>query len=177
LGIGILTLFAFSADNWRRPQAEVAALMHLFARFLESETPRLITNGVRLEVIGRRDRLKQALRAAISKAEKATSGGDSLRLRVAVDYSGRESILAAARALPYISGQALAAALGPPVDLLIRTGGEQRLSDFLLWESAYAELVFSRRMWPDFDAADLAGAVRQFRSRERRVGGVPVRSS
>jgi len=176
LGIGILTLFAFSADNWRRPQTEVAALMDLFAHFLESETPRLITNGVQFEVIGRRDRLDQALRAAIWKAEKATSPGARLRLRVAVDYSGRESILAAARALPYISRQALAAALGPPVDLLIRTGGEKRLSDFLLWESAYAELVFSRRMWPDFDASDLAGAVSHFRSRERRFGAIPVTS-
>lgn len=174
LGIGVLTLFAFSADNWRRPTAEVAALMKLFAQFLESETERCIENGVRLQVIGRRDRLAEPLCRAISRAEALTAGGTRLLLRIAVDYSGREAILAAARELPDLSGEALGGALGPAVDLLIRTGGERRLSDFLLWESAYAELVFSRRMWPDFGADDLAGAVREFRGRERRYGGVGV---
>jgi undecaprenyl diphosphate synthase len=174
LGIGVLTLFAFSADNWRRPAAEVGALMKLFAQFLESETARCIENGVRLEVIGRRDRLSQPLCRAIARAEAATCGGTRLLLRIAVDYSGREAILAAARELSNLSGEALGGVLGPAVDLLIRTGGERRLSDFLLWESAYAELIFSRRMWPDFGADDLAGAVREFRGRERRFGGVPV---
>jgi undecaprenyl diphosphate synthase len=174
LGIGVLTLFAFSADNWRRPAMEVAALMRLFAQFLESETERCIENGVRLEVIGRRDRLEQPLCRAIARAEALTAGGTRLLLRIAVDYSGREAILAAARELATLSGEALGVVLGPAVDLLIRTGGERRLSDFLLWESAYAELVFSRRMWPDFGADDLAGAVREFRGRERRFGGVPV---
>jgi len=174
LGIGVLTLFAFSADNWRRPAVEVAALMKLFAQFLESETERCIGNGVRLEVIGRRDRLDRPLCRAIASAEALTSGGTRLLLRIAVDYSGREAILAAARELTDLSGEALGGVLGPAVDMLIRTGGERRLSDFLLWESAYAELVFSRRMWPDFGADDLAGAVREFRGRERRFGGVPV---
>lgn len=174
LGIGVLTLFAFSADNWRRPAVEVTALMKLFGQFLESESARCIENGVRLEVIGRRDRLAEPLCRAIARAELLTCSGTRLLLRIAVDYSGREAILAAARELPNLSGEALGGVLGPPVDLLIRTGGERRLSDFLLWESAYAELIFSRRMWPDFGADDLAGAVREFRGRERRFGGVPV---
>jgi len=174
LGIGVLTLFAFSADNWRRPPAEVAALMALFGRFLESETGRCVEHGVRLEVIGRRDRLDESLRRAMARTEAITAAGAGLRLRLAVDYSGREAILAAAKELPALSRDALGGALGPPVDLLIRTGGERRLSDFLLWECAYAELVFSRRMWPDFAAEDLAGAVREFRGRERRFGAVPA---
>lgn len=172
LGIGILTLFAFSADNWRRPAAEVQSLMTLFRSFLESETPAAIENGVRVEVIGRRDRLKPVLRDAIFRAETLTARGTRLCLRLAVDYSGRDAILSAVRQLPKLSHEALAQALGPPVDLLIRTGGEHRLSDFLLWESAYAELIFSHRMWPDFDGDDLAGAIREFHGRERRFGGV-----
>ena len=111
---------------------------------------------------------------AIAQAEAATAGGSRLRLRIAVDYSGRESIVRAARQLPDPTPESLARLLGPPVDLLIRTGGEQRLSDFLLWECAYAELIFSRRMWPDFDKTDLESAVAQFRARERRFGTVPV---
>jgi undecaprenyl diphosphate synthase len=158
-GVGALTLFAFSADNWKRPPSEVATLMRLFARHLRAEPPRLIENGVRLEVIGRRDRLPAALLAAIEAAERETAGGTKLHLRVAVDYSARESIRA---------GRIL-----PDVDLLIRTGGEQRLSDFLLWECAYAELYFTDTMWPDFGAAELTAAVREFRARQRRFGGVP----
>ena len=158
-GIGTLTLFAFSADNWRRPPAEVAALMALLEGHLQAETARSVENGVRLEFIGRRDRIRPALGRAIERAEAATAEGARLRLRIAVDYSGREAIRAGD--------------IGPAVDLLVRTGGEQRLSDFLLWECAYAELIFSRRMWPDFDAADLEAAVREFRGRERRFGGLP----
>jgi undecaprenyl diphosphate synthase len=173
LGIGVLTLFAFSSDNWRRPGAEVRALMLLLAHFLARETPRAIANGVRVEAIGRRDRLDPAVREAIAETEAATARGRRLHLRIAIDYSARDAILAAARETPLVSIDALGAALGPPVDLLIRTGGEQRLSDFLLWECAYAEFVFSRRMWPEFSAADLAAAVREFRGRERRFGGVP----
>jgi len=173
-GIGILTLFAFSSDNWRRPAEEVAALMQLLAAYLESETARCISNGVSLEVIGRRDRLDRSLAAAIAGAERATAAGAQLRLRVALDYSGRGAILAAARAARDLSFDAVANALGPPVDLLIRTGGERRLSDFLLWESAYAELVFLPTMWPDFGATHLAAAVREFRSRQRRFGAVPA---
>jgi len=159
LGVASLTLFAFSADNWKRPAAEVSALMRLFARHLRVETPRLIKQGVRLEVVGRRDRLPAPLIAAIESAEAATAAGTVMRLRLAVDYSSRESI-AARRLLP-------------DVDLLIRTGGEQRLSDFLLWECAYAELYFTERMWPDFVEADLAAALQEFRARQRRFGAIP----
>jgi len=172
-GIGILTLFAFSSDNWRRPPAEVDALMGLLARYLEKESERLVRNSVRLEVIGRRDRLHPALCRAIANTEGATAGGTRLWLRIAFDYSARDAILTAARRVASLSRESLEHALGPPVDLLIRTGGERRLSDFLLWECAYAELVFSTRMWPDFSAADLAAAVRDFRGRNRRFGAVP----
>src|SRR5438132_1366439 len=140
LGVAALTLYAFSADNWKRPAAEVAALMRLLARYLRTETPRLAQNDVRLELIGRRDRLPGPLLAAIGAAEHATARGARLHLRLAVDYSSRWAIGAAA--------------LLPDVDLLIRTGGEQRLSDFLLWECAYAELYFTDTMWPDFGAAE-----------------------
>ena len=159
LGVGILTLYAFSSDNWRRPPTEVSGLMELLDIYLRKETRRCLENGVRLEVIGRRDRLDRRLVSAIERTEAATAAGSTLTLRVAVDYSAREAIL---------GGK-----IGPDVDLLIRTGGEQRLSDFLLWECAYAELIFSRRMWPDFDEHDLAAAVREFQTRERRFGGVP----
>ena len=159
LGIGILTLYAFSSDNWRRPPAEVSALMDLLGFYVRKETARCRENGVRLEVIGRRDRLNPKLVAAIERSEAATAGGTTLTLRVAVDYSARDAIRRGT--------------IGPDVDLLIRTGGEQRLSDFLLWECAYAELVFSRRMWPEFDENDLTAAIREFRARERRFGNVP----
>jgi len=171
-GIGALTLFAFSADNWRRPRNEVDALMDLLAGYLETETQRAISNHARLEVIGRRDRLGPSLAAVIDRAEGATAGGNGLRVRLAVDYSARDAIVAAARGQLDLSREAMGQALGPPVDLLIRTGGERRLSDFLLWEAAYAELVFSRVMWPDFGAADLAQALREFRGRERRYGAI-----
>jgi undecaprenyl diphosphate synthase len=172
-GIGTLSLFAFSSDNWRRPRLEVDALMRLLAQYLEKEADRCLRNGVRLEVIGRRDRLNSSLRQAIAQAEMATAAGKRLWLRIAFDYSGRDAILAAARRVGSLSRESLGRALGPPVDLLIRTGGERRLSDFLLWECAYAELVFSPRMWPDFGAADLAAAVREFRGRDRRFGAIP----
>jgi undecaprenyl diphosphate synthase len=173
LGIAVLTLFAFSSDNWRRPQFEVDALMGLLDLYLDHETPRAVERGVRLEVIGRRDRLEPGLRARIAAAEHATRHGRRLRLRMAVDYSARDAILAAARTAAELSREAIGEALGPAVDLMIRTGGERRLSDFLLWESAYAELVFCRAMWPDFGASDLAAAVREFRGRDRRFGDVP----
>ena len=172
-GVGILTLFAFSSDNWRRPREEVEGLMRLLADYLRKETGRAVDNGVRIEIIGRRDRLDGGLRAAIERAEGATASGTRLHLRIAVDYSGRDAILAAARRVANLSRESLEDALGPPVDLLIRTGGERRLSDFLLWECAYAELIFWRRMWPDFGGEDLLGAVREFRGRDRRFGAVP----
>ncbi len=183
LGIGVLTIYAFSADNWRRPPSEVAVLMRLFREFLRGETARCIENGVRLEVIGRRDRIDGRLRRRIAATEQATAAGGRLHLRVALDYSSRDAILRAAQCLrpetvPTRNSFARLLAIvdhGTPVpqlDLLIRTGGERRLSDFLLWEAAYAELIFLDRMWPDFDAADLAAAVREFEARERRFGGL-----
>jgi undecaprenyl diphosphate synthase len=159
LGIGILTLYAFSSDNWRRPPTEIRALMELLDLYLRKETRRCLENGVRLEMIGRRDRLDAKLVASIERTEAATAACNTLTLRVAVDYSARDAIQ---------KGK-----IGPDVDLLIRTGGEQRLSDFLLWECAYAELIFSRRMWPDFSEQALAAAIREFQSRERRFGAVP----
>jgi len=173
LGVAVLTLFAFSADNWRRPQAEVDGLMRLLSLYLDRQTQRAVDRGVRLEVIGRRDRLNDSLRDRIAAAEQATRHGQRLWLRMAVDYSARDAILAAARTTE-LSREALSQALGPAVDLVIRTGGERRLSDFLLWESAYAELIFSRTMWPDFGPSDLAAAVREFRARDRRFGAVPA---
>jgi undecaprenyl diphosphate synthase len=160
LGIAALTLYAFSADNWKRPTGEVTALMRLFARYLRSETARLRAHDVHLEIVGRRDRLPAQLVAAIALAEGATVTGSRLCLRLAIDYSARWAIRAGA--------------ILPDVDLLIRTGGEQRLSDFLLWECAYAELYFSETMWPDFGAAELARAVAAFRARERRFGSLPT---
>ncbi|HZT89512.1 MAG TPA: di-trans,poly-cis-decaprenylcistransferase [Stellaceae bacterium] len=183
LGIATLTLFAFSADNWRRPRPEVDALMALLRRYLRTEIARLAESGTRLSVIGRRDRLPGRLSDEIARAERLAAGGRRLHLRIAVDYSSREAILAAV---------ARCAASQPPsretfgrlvsggdagrddVDLLIRSGGEKRLSDFLLWECAYAELCFTDRMWPDFGAEDLAKAVADYRRRERRFGGVPA---
>src|SRR5687767_1840346 len=176
LGIGILTLFAFSSDNWRRPPEEVETLMRLMEVYLDEETPRCVAQGVRLEVIGRRDRLDAALRDAISRAEYATAGGGRLWLRIAVDYSARDAILAAARGVKELSLDALGKALGPTVDLLIRTGGERRLSDFLLWECAYAELVFVDTFWPDFDEAAFDAALREFARRDRRFGRVSTSS-
>ena len=177
LGISILTLFAFSSDNWRRPAVEVDVLMKLMENYLDRETARCVKEGVRIEVIGRRDRLAPRLALAIAVAEAATAAGGRLHLRIAVDYSGRDAILRAAdgvqRGEGPVSRELLDNELGPPVDLLIRTGGEQRLSDFLLWESAYAELVFSRRMWPDFTPAELESAVREFHTRQRRFGAIP----
>jgi len=165
LGIATLTAYAFSADNWKRPIAEVNGLMALLAWYLKDETPRLLAENVRLTVIGRRDRLPVALILTIERAEAVTRNCNGLHLRLAVDYSSREAILRA-------SGRDFDELL--PVDLLIRTGGEQRLSDFLLWECAYAELFFTKRMWPEFDGHDLRDAVRDFRRRERRFGGVPA---
>ncbi len=185
LGIGILTLYAFSSDNWARPPQEVAALMTLLEEYLARETPHCVENGIRLQVIGRRDRIPAALVEAIEAAEAATAEGRALTLRLAIDYSGRDAILrAAARALSADacgSREAFSAVLGqvegcsggaPDVDLLIRTGGEQRLSDFLLWECAYAELYFTPTLWPDFTDRDLREAVVEFRRRDRRFGRV-----
>ena len=173
LGIDTLTLYAFSEDNWNRPPREVAALMKLLGHYLVQETRRCIDNGVRLQAIGRRDRLGAPLVSLLEKTERATSGGRRLHLRLAIDYSARSSIVEAARRMKgEPTEEKLSAQLGPDVDLLIRTSGEQRLSDFLLWECAYAEMVFTPRMWPAFGKADLAAAVEEFHGRERRFGAL-----
>jgi undecaprenyl diphosphate synthase len=184
-GIGMLTLYAFSADNWARPSREVALLMRLFRRYLVAETDRCVTNDVRMRIIGRRDRIPGELLRAINAAEEATRQCERLELRIAVDYSSRDALVRAAEYLNRdepVTREALSRAMcrvdhwdGPyrDVDLLIRTGGEQRLSDFLLWECAYAELYFTDRRWPDFTATDLQNAVAEFHSRERRFGTVP----
>jgi undecaprenyl diphosphate synthase len=179
-GVGTLTLYAFSSDNWRRPRTEVSALMALLRFYLANEVESLVRNGVRLSVIGRRDRLPDGLSDAIGRAEAATASGDVLHLRIAVDYSARDAILkAAAKAAGMgnltreIFSQLVTGEPGlRDVDLVIRTSGEKRLSDFLLWESAYAELHFTERMWPDFEAEDLAEALTSFHRRERRFGGL-----
>jgi undecaprenyl diphosphate synthase len=178
----VLTLYAFSADNWTRPAQEVTSLMRLLKRYLVSETARCLDNGVRLSVIGRRDRLSADLVRTIENTEQLTSRGDGLQLRLAIDYSARESI---ARAAALVRGQecsqdefercladAVNSDVHAPVDLLIRTGGERRLSDFLLWESAYAELLFVDQYWPDFDEAAFDSALREFANRDRRFGGL-----
>ncbi|MBI1789010.1 MAG: di-trans,poly-cis-decaprenylcistransferase [Acidobacteria bacterium] len=161
-GVGVtdLTLYAFSSDNWGRPPAEVSALLRQLQEYLRKEISRCAQHGVRVEVIGRRDRLPVPLQATIQFAEYKTAHAGKLRLRLAIDYSSRWAI-----------EQKVAI---PDVDLLIRTGGEQRLSDFLLWESAYAELLFVKKPWPDFTAADLEAAVSEFYSRERRFGQLPA---
>jgi len=194
LGIRTLTLYAFSADNWKRPAREVGTLMRIFRAYLAAETATCVQNGVRLGIIGRRDRLPAALLAAIANAEETTRGGEALDLRIAVDYSAQDAIIGAAEraaAARRADGAALkredfgrfidqathAGAPTPPVDLLIRTGGEQRLSDFLLWETAYAELCFTPAMWPDFQADDLRAALADFAARERRFGGLPAQAA
>jgi undecaprenyl diphosphate synthase len=180
-GVDILTVYAFSSDNWKRPPLEVETLMALLAWYLENETSRCLANGVRMTIIGRRDRLPDSLVERIDAAERATRACARLELRIAIDYSARDEILSASRRATHLADaeqltrQRFEELLGEtrPVDVLIRTGGEQRLSDFLLWECAYAELVFTNRMWPDFQPADLAHAVREFAHRERRYGAVP----
>jgi undecaprenyl diphosphate synthase len=188
VGISCLTVYAFSSDNWRRPTSEVQGIFWLLRAFLRLETERLRRRGARLQVIGRRDRLEKSVLREIDKAECATTAGGRLHLRVAIDYSSRDAITRAA-AIAAVGGldqgfpphdslgplltQALIAESGD-VDLLIRTGGEKRLSDFLLWESAYAELIFTDTMWPDFEERDLESALEEFGRRERRFGGVPT---
>jgi undecaprenyl diphosphate synthase len=186
VGISTLTLYAFSSDNWRRPVDEVQTIFWLLRAYLRIETARMKQRGVRLSVIGRRDRLPLVQRE-IDRVESVTAGGTRVHLRIAVDYSSRDSIARAiAGVTPLLTtngpmptellARHLADALtrqSEDVDLLIRTGGEKRLSDFLLWESAYAELLFTDQMWPDFSAHDLDLALAEFRRRERRFGGVP----
>ena len=188
LGIVRLTLYAFSSDNWSRPAAEVQSIFWLLRAFLRLEAEKLRQRGVRLRVIGRRDRLSTAVLKEIDRAESATAAGSNLHLCIAIDYSSRDAI---ARAAAQVTATLASSKVPSPdeirpllaqsltmehgeVDLLIRTGGEKRLSDFLLWESAYAELLFTDRMWPEFDETDLTIALEEFRCRERRFGGVPA---
>jgi undecaprenyl diphosphate synthase len=171
LGIGTLTLYAFSSDNWKRPADEVRGLFTLFARYMKQEAEKLRRQGVRFQVVGRRDRLSEALVRLIEETEHLTEQCDRLHLRVCVDYSSRDAILRAIGAGAH-DRETLSRQLGPDVDLLIRTSGEQRLSDFLLWECAYAELLFTDTAWPDFDAAALGAALNDFRRRDRRFGAV-----
>jgi len=184
LGIGTLTLFAFSGDNWLRPASEVRNLMQVFEDYFRETTDDYRARGIRVSVVGRRDRLAPSLLQAAEEAESGTAGCQALHLRIALDYSGRDAILRAAHRLRNghrPSAEEFARALAevtnageiiPDIDLLIRPGGEQRLSDFMLWESAYAELVFTDRLWPDFDAADLEAALEEFRRRDRRFGRI-----
>lgn len=183
LDIHTLTLFAFSSANWKRPATEVSAILRLLHEYLLTETSHCIEEGVQLSIIGRRDRLPATLRQAIADSEGATANGARLHLRLAVDYSAREAIYHAAcrfYKVTHLSPESFSGVLAEvlrggstEVDLLIRTGGEQRLSDFLLWECAFAEFVFLPKRWPDFTAADLEAAVQEFGRRERTRGALP----
>jgi undecaprenyl diphosphate synthase len=182
-GIYTLTFFALSSANWKRPAAEVQAILWLLHEYLLTETMHCIDEGVRISIIGRRDRLPATLRQAIADSEAATAKGTRLHLRLAVDYSAREAIYHAAcrfYKVTELSPESFSSVLAEvhrggstEVDLLIRTGGEQRLSDFLLWECAFAEIEFLQKRWPDFTAADLHAAVKEFSRRERTRGALP----
>jgi undecaprenyl diphosphate synthase len=183
LGIHTLTLFALSAANWKRPQEEVEAILGILREYLIEQTEHCVNEGIRLSVIGRRDRVPALLRDAIAEAEALTVNGKRLHLRLAIDYSARQVIYQAATKfykVKDLSSDAFADVLSEvqrggstDVDLLIRTGGEQRISDFLLWECAFAEFVFLGKRWPDFTPADLRDAVLEFEKRERTRGALP----
>ncbi|MGE0810896.1 MAG: polyprenyl diphosphate synthase [Immundisolibacter sp.] len=184
-GIGHLTLFAFSSENWRRPEDEVSVLMELFVRALRDEELRLKENDIRLSVIGERSALPTRLQDAIARAEANTADCRGLHLNVAANYGGQWDLVQAARSLAAAAASGaldpasideasfnarLALGAAPPVDLLIRTGGELRISNFLLWQLAYAELYFTDTLWPDFDHAALDAALTWYAGRERRFG-------
>jgi undecaprenyl diphosphate synthase len=183
LGVHTLTLFALSSANWKRPASEVNGILRLLHEYLLTETSHCVEEGVRLSIVGRRDRLPATLRQAIADSEAVTAHGTRLHLRLAVDYSAREAIYHAAcrfYKVTELSPESFSSVLAEvqrggstEVDLLIRTGGEQRLSDFLLWECAFAEFVFLPKRWPDFTAADLETAVEEFYTRERTRGALP----
>jgi len=181
--IHTLTLYAFSSDNWQRPHSEVRALMRILAARLPAQAAHCIRQNIRLSVIGRRDRLPDPVLQALIRAEARTIHGSALHLRLALDYSARDSLTRAAQHVGHNgNGDFLHALMRaynadcpvPDVDLLIRTGGEQRLSDFLLWECAYAELYFTSEYWPDFNEMKLDEALSAFQKRQRRFGAVPV---
>ena len=183
LGIHTLTLFALSSANWKRPVAEVNAILRLLHEYLLAETSHCVDEGVRLSIIGRRDRIPATLRQVIADSEAATASGTRLHLRLAIDYSAREAIYHAAcrfYKVTELSPESFSNVLAEvhrggstEVDLLIRTGGEQRLSDFLLWECAFAEFVFLAKRWPDFTVGDLQSAIREYDRRERTRGALP----
>ncbi|MFA5336411.1 MAG: isoprenyl transferase [Candidatus Omnitrophota bacterium] len=185
LGIKHLTLYAFSAENWKRPKEEVDTLMRFLGEYLDKEVPSFIKNGVKLHFIGRLDGLPDNIRPKLKKAAEATGAGRVLTLNVALNYSGRTEIIDAAREFASLAkaGKAeigdldekmfegfLDTAGQPDPDLLIRTSGEMRLSNFLLWQISYAEIYITPKLWPDFRKNDLVEAVREFQKRERRFG-------
>ena len=185
MGVEYLTLFAFSSENWRRPADEVSVLMRLFLTALKREVALLASNGIRLRVVGELGAFDEQLQRLIEKAEQRTEGNARMTLTIAANYGGRWDILQAMRAMlrahPELAGtpQAideaafapfLAMAHAPEPDLFIRTGGEQRISNFMLWQLAYTELYFTETFWPDFDAAELQRAIDSYRQRERRFG-------
>ena len=174
LDIRELTVYAFSTENWTRPRPEVDGLMAMFAELIDSETPELDEQGVRMSFIGRRDEVSDRLRGRMEWAERETGGNDRMKLFVAFNYGGRGELVDAAARFEGGGEEDFARLLYAPEmadpDLLIRTSGERRLSNFLLWQSAYSELVFSETLWPDFDRADLAAALEEFAARERRFG-------
>jgi undecaprenyl diphosphate synthase len=180
-GIETLSLYAFSAANWERPRAEVEGLMFLLRRYLFTETRRCMDEAIRINVIGRRDRLDESLLRAIEQSERVTANCERMHLRIAIDYSSQQSILQAARRAHDLSAQRFHRLLNEvnhstrqseEVDLLIRTGGEKRLSDFLLWECAYAELYFTDCLWPDFGEQHFQAALEDYAGRARRFGKV-----
>ncbi len=186
-GISILTLFAFSSENWKRPPQEIRILFNLFRRYLVSERQNLLQNGIRISAFGRRDRISPLVCEALSATEEATRGCKRLHLRIALDYGSRYEIVEAARRIAGevqhrklkieditedLLVQKLSDEVIPDPDLIIRTAGEQRLSNFLLWQAAYSELFFSPKLWPDFDEADLEEALSDFRSRTRKFGAL-----
>lgn len=180
LGIDVLTLYAFSSANWQRPRTEVHALFGLFRRYLKEQTRRCLEQSIRLNIIGRRDRLDEQLLVLIERSEQETAHCTRMVLRIAIDYSAQWSLMHAANASREVDHEAFARLLAAvnhsvpvtDVDLLIRTGGEKRLSDFLLWECAYAELHFLTRLWPEFDAEDFESALGEFSRRDRRFGRI-----
>lgn len=187
LGIPFLTLYSFSAQNWLREPAEVSALMVLLREYCQKEEETLMNNDIRLETIGRMDRLPEATRQALQTLKETTANNRSMQLTLAVDYGGREELTKAVACLvaereaankttgtlPVVDEALLAKYLAPlpDPDLMIRTSGEQRISNFLLWQLAYAELYFSEKMWPEFSTADLDAALADYMSRQRRYGG------
>ncbi len=192
IGIEYLTIYSFSTENWSRPKPEVAFLLELLRRFIRQDVAELHASDVRIKIIGLREGLEHSLIKLLEDAENLTKDNRKLTLVVAFNYGSRQEIAAAAAAIAQAvaAGKMLSADITPETfsnylntadmpdpDLLIRTGGEERISNFLLWQSAYAELIFVKRFWPDFDASDLGSAIADYQSRERRFGGLKVSSA